>query len=197
MLCWGFRLLISGKTFGSKIRGKRHCVTRGFLFTRMLTYSALQPSAVEKSFAMKRATQLLAAPLLAAGVLGQFVPAPTDLITKEGYANVSVRYKQVPPGICELNPKVKSYSGYADVGENQHIFWWFFEARNQDPKDAPLTVSLFGIHALSPGLTLYPTDLDQWRTWVEFHDWVVSGTGTLWCGTRYEAVRQPVLVVER
>lgn len=90
---------------------------------------------------MKRATQLLAAPLLAAGVLGQFVPAPTDLITKQGYANVSVRYKQVPPGICELNPNVKSYSGYADVGENQHIFWWFFEARNQDPKDAPLTVS--------------------------------------------------------
>ncbi|EUC33027.1 hypothetical protein COCCADRAFT_5401 [Bipolaris zeicola 26-R-13] len=93
---------------------------------------------------MKRTSALLAAPLLAAGALGQFVPAPTDLITKEGYANVSVRYKQVPAGICEMNPDVKSYSGYADVGENQHIFWWFFEARNQDPKDAPLTIWING-----------------------------------------------------
>ncbi|KAF2734251.1 carboxypeptidase S1 [Polyplosphaeria fusca] len=82
--------------------------------------------------------------LLAAGAAAQFVPAPTDLIEKKGYANVSVRYKQVPPGICELNPDVKSYSGYADVGENEHIFWWFFESRNQDPKDAPLTVWING-----------------------------------------------------
>ncbi|EMD62877.1 hypothetical protein GGP41_002849 [Bipolaris sorokiniana] len=93
---------------------------------------------------MKRAGKLWAAPLLAAGALGQFVSAPTDLITKEGYANVSVRYKQVPAGICEMNPHVKSYSGYADVGENQHIFWWFFESRNQDPKEAPLTIWING-----------------------------------------------------
>ena len=90
---------------------------------------------------MRRASKLLAVPLLAAGALGQFMTAPTDLITKTGYANINVRYKQVPTGICELDPKVKSYSGYADVGENQHTFWWFFEARNQDPKEAPLTVS--------------------------------------------------------
>ena len=89
---------------------------------------------------MKSAIKLVTAPLLAAGALAQFVPAPTDLITKEGYANISVRYKEVPAGICELDPSVKSYSGYADVAEDQHIFWWFFEARNQDPKDAPLTV---------------------------------------------------------
>jgi hypothetical protein len=62
------------------------------------------------------------------------------LITKEGYANISVRYKEVPTGICELNPNVKSYSGYADIAEDQHVFWWFFEARNQDPSEAPLTV---------------------------------------------------------
>jgi hypothetical protein len=74
----------------------------------------------------------------------QFVPAPTDLISKEGHAGVNVRYKQVPAGICELNPDVKSYSGYADVEENQHIFWWFFEARNQDPTNAPLTVWING-----------------------------------------------------
>jgi carboxypeptidase C (cathepsin A) len=90
---------------------------------------------------MKSATKLCAVPLLAAaGTLAQFVPAPTDLITKEGYANISVRYKEVPAGICELDPNVKSYSGYADVAEDQHLFWWFFEARNGNPEDAPLTV---------------------------------------------------------
>jgi hypothetical protein len=56
-------------------------------------------------------------------VIAQFVPAPTDLITKKGYAGINVRYKQVPTGICELDPKVKSFSGYADMEENEHIFW--------------------------------------------------------------------------
>lgn len=74
----------------------------------------------------------------------QFVPAPTDLIQATGYANIGVRYKEVPTGICELDPNVKSYSGYADIGENQHVFWWFFEARNQNASDAPLTVWING-----------------------------------------------------
>lgn len=65
----------------------------------------------------------LASALLAPAVSSQFVPAPTDLITTEGYAGVSIRYKQVPTGICEMDPNVKSYSGYADVDEDQHIFW--------------------------------------------------------------------------
>lgn len=53
----------------------------------------------------------------------QFVSAPRDLITKKGHAGVNVRYKEVPAGICEQDPSVKSYSGYADVSENEHIFW--------------------------------------------------------------------------
>ena len=82
--------------------------------------------------------------LIAGSASAQFVRAPTDLISAKGFANVTVRYKQVPPGICEQDPNVKSYSGYADVAENQHIFWWFFEARNQDPSQAPLTVWING-----------------------------------------------------
>ena len=77
-------------------------------------------------------------------VVGQFVTAPTDLKTKEGYAGVNVRYKQVPTGICEMDPSVKSYSGYADVAPGEHIFWWFFEARNADPSSAPLTTWING-----------------------------------------------------
>jgi hypothetical protein len=95
-------------------------------------------------FTMRSFSQLSAVPLLVAGAVAQFVPAPTDLTTKRGYAGVDVRYKEVPAGICELDPNVKSYSGYADVEEDQHIFWWFFETRNGDPKDAPLTIWING-----------------------------------------------------
>ena len=90
------------------------------------------------------ASLALAATSLLLTAHAQFVAPPTDLQTAQGAANVSVRYKEVPAGICEQDPNVKSYSGYADVEENQHIFWWFFEARNQDPKDAPLTVWING-----------------------------------------------------
>lgn len=63
------------------------------------------------------------AAVLAHCVTAQFVPEPTDLITKKGHAGINVRYKEVPAGICELDPNVKSFSGYADVEDNQHIFW--------------------------------------------------------------------------
>ena len=62
--------------------------------------------------------------IILSAVSAQFVPAPTDLISTTGYLNLSVRYKEVPAGICELDPNVKSYSGYVDVEENEHIFFW-------------------------------------------------------------------------
>ena len=74
----------------------------------------------------------------------QFVPPPKDLKHAKGYAGVNVRYKEVPNGICELNPHVKSFAGYSDIAKNQHLFWWFFEARRVDPKTAPLTVWING-----------------------------------------------------
>lgn len=63
--------------------------------------------------------------LAAQHVSAQFVATPSNLTNATGYAGVNVRYKEVPAGICEMNPDVKSYSGYADVAENEHIFWWF------------------------------------------------------------------------
>ncbi|KAL8905349.1 MAG: hypothetical protein Q9207_002697 [Kuettlingeria erythrocarpa] len=82
--------------------------------------------------------------LFYSAVLAQFIPAPRDLITAKGYANLTVRYKEVPNGICELDPTVKSYSGYVDIAPDQHVFFWFFEARNQDPSTAPLTTWING-----------------------------------------------------
>ena len=74
----------------------------------------------------------------------QFVKPPTDLTAAIGFAGYQVRWKQVPTGICELNPKIKSYSGFVDVAPDKHIFFWFFESRNGDPATAPLTVWIQG-----------------------------------------------------
>lgn len=82
--------------------------------------------------------------LLSGSVISQFVPAPTDLKTKMGFAGVPVRYKEVPNGICETNPNVKSYAGYADVSPHEHLFFWFFETRTGDPSKAPLSVWING-----------------------------------------------------
>lgn len=90
-------------------------------------------------------TALILSSLLSSS-LAQFVaqPSASAFTNAIGYAGVPVRYKEVPTGICELDPAVKSYSGYADVSENQHIFFWFFEARDVDPLEAPLTVWING-----------------------------------------------------
>ncbi|MCJ1457427.1 hypothetical protein MMC28_007795 [Mycoblastus sanguinarius] len=76
---------------------------------------------------------------LLAGAISQFVPPPTNLTNATGYAGYQVRYKQVPPGICEQRADIKSYTGYVDVSPDTHIFFWFFETRNGDPTTAPLT----------------------------------------------------------
>ena len=67
--------------------------------------------------------------LLGAGAAqSQFVPPPTDLITKTGYAGYKVRYKEVPKGICEQSD-AKSYSGYVDVSSDQ-VWLYSCQAKN-------------------------------------------------------------------
>lgn len=92
------------------------------------------------SYVFKLLSSLILSPL----VLSQFLSSPSNLTTIKGASNITIRFKQVPAGICELNPNVKSFAGYADVAPNQHIFFWFFEARNANPMSAPLTVRLDG-----------------------------------------------------
>lgn len=93
---------------------------------------------------MHKPAALLAAYGLVAHVSAQFVPAPKDLNETTGYLDIPVRFKQVPDGICETTPDVQSFSGYVDIAEDEHIFFWFFEARNVDPTTAPLTVWING-----------------------------------------------------
>lgn len=79
------------------------------------------------------------------GASAQWVSPPTSLKNATGYAGVPVRYKEVPTGICELDPDVRSFAGYADVSEHEHMHFWFFEARGGlDPATAPLTVWING-----------------------------------------------------
>ena len=75
----------------------------------------------------------------------QFLSPPSDLTSKLfGSSTNQVRYKEVPPGICEQRDDIKSFSGYVDVSSDEHIFFWFFEARNTDPTTAPLTAWING-----------------------------------------------------
>lgn len=52
-----------------------------------------------------------AALALSVAVSAQFVSPPTNLKNKTGYAGINIRYKNVPAGICELDPDVRSIAG--------------------------------------------------------------------------------------
>ncbi|KAI5856180.1 Alpha/Beta hydrolase protein [Durotheca rogersii] len=78
-------------------------------------------------------------------LLKKQVPAePTGVRTIHSPRGITIRYKEPETeGVCETTPGVNSYSGYVDLDENTHMFFWFFEARH-NPDEAPLTLWLNG-----------------------------------------------------
>ncbi|KAL9133457.1 MAG: hypothetical protein Q9175_005365 [Cornicularia normoerica] len=83
--------------------------------------------------------------LKARPAISQFLSSPSSLTSASPHPGTyKVRYKEVPPGICEQRDDIKSISGYVDVSADEHMFFWFFEARNADPTTAPLTTWING-----------------------------------------------------
>ncbi|KAI3326300.1 carboxypeptidase 2 [Xylariaceae sp. AK1471] len=73
------------------------------------------------------------------------VPAePAGVKTIKSPGGVQVRYSEPGKhGVCETTPGVNSYSGYVDLDANTHMFFWFFESRN-NPNESPITLWLNG-----------------------------------------------------
>jgi hypothetical protein len=81
--------------------------------------------------------------LLSSNVLvhAQLPANATGVQTITSPGGISIRYKE--PGICETTPGVRSYSGYVDLDNKTHMYFWFFEAR-ENPVEAPTTLWLTG-----------------------------------------------------
>ncbi|ORX52748.1 prepro-carboxypeptidase Z [Hesseltinella vesiculosa] len=84
---------------------------------------------------------LVGGTLLMQAASAALTPGPGGLKVLQSslYENHSLSFKQ--PKLCDET--VTQYSGYLNVGTNEHYFFWFFESRNNPAKD-PLTVWLNG-----------------------------------------------------
>ena len=74
-------------------------------------------------------------------VIKRQIPADaTGVKTIIAPSGAQLRYKEPgTEGVCETTPGVNSYSGYVDLDPETHMFFWFFEAR-QNPAEAPITL---------------------------------------------------------
>ena len=62
-----------------------------------------------------------------------------ELATHPQFPVHSLRVKE--PQLCDST--VQQYSGYLDIDDDKHMFYWFFESR-VDPDTAPLVLWLNG-----------------------------------------------------
>ena len=62
-----------------------------------------------------------------------------ELVSHPAFQEYQLRMTE--PTLCD--PAVKQTSGYLDIAEDKHLFFWFFEARH-NPEEAPLVLWLNG-----------------------------------------------------
>jgi len=62
-----------------------------------------------------------------------------ELVSNPAFQQHQLRITE--PDLCD--PSVQQYSGYLDIAEDKHLFFWFFEAR-VNPAEAPLLLWLNG-----------------------------------------------------
>lgn len=81
-----------------------------------------------------------AAPSLGAVLRPRQAPGQAEGVTTiKSPSGAQIRYKEPgKDGICETTPGVNSYSGYIDIGDDVHVFFWFFESR-RDPANDPVS----------------------------------------------------------
>ena len=65
----------------------------------------------------------------------------TDVTTVTGHDGRTIRFRE--PELCETTKGVKSYSGFIDLADDKHLFFWFFESRH-DPASDPITLWING-----------------------------------------------------
>lgn len=78
---------------------------------------------------------------IATVVQAQLPAKVTDLKTVTGPYGRTLRFRE--PGLCETTKGVKSYSGFIDIAEDKHLYFWFFESRH-DPASDPVTLWMNG-----------------------------------------------------
>ncbi|OAX40545.1 alpha/beta-hydrolase [Rhizopogon vinicolor AM-OR11-026] len=62
-----------------------------------------------------------------------------EMVVHPQFSDCKLRITE--PKLCD--PNVKQYSGYLDITNDRHLFFWFFESRTS-PEDAPLLMWLSG-----------------------------------------------------
>ncbi|OAX40538.1 hypothetical protein K503DRAFT_601654 [Rhizopogon vinicolor AM-OR11-026] len=62
-----------------------------------------------------------------------------EMVVHPQFSDYKLRITE--PKLCD--PSVKQYSGYLDISDDKHLFFWFFESRSS-PEDAPLLMWLNG-----------------------------------------------------
>ncbi|EUC63018.1 serine carboxypeptidase, partial [Rhizoctonia solani AG-3 Rhs1AP] len=67
-------------------------------------------------------------------------PRAFEYVTTASLPDHQIRVRQLN---SPCDPAVKQYTGYLDVSKEKHLFFWFFESRN-DPHTAPLSTWLSG-----------------------------------------------------
>ncbi|KNF03737.1 hypothetical protein PSTG_03259 [Puccinia striiformis f. sp. tritici PST-78] len=63
-----------------------------------------------------------------------------ERITMNEFPEYAIRVRS-PEGLCD--PTVRQYSGYLDISETKHLFFWFFESRDR-PESDPVVLWLNG-----------------------------------------------------
>ncbi|RIB17362.1 hypothetical protein C2G38_1439339 [Gigaspora rosea] len=59
------------------------------------------------------------------------------ILTHDAFPEHKIKLKE--PHLCDKT--VQQYSGYLDVNNGKHLFFWFFESRN-NPKEDPVLIWL-------------------------------------------------------